>query len=120
MHDWQLPEDFKPPSVSFLDAYERMLTIRRFEEHVLKLRLEDHISGSVHLCGGQEAIPVGALAALRASDRVIGTYRGHGWAIACGIGLEALFAELLGRATGTNGGRGGSAYLSSPEHRFLR
>jgi 2-oxoisovalerate dehydrogenase E1 component len=100
-------------------AYRQMLTIRRFEERVLELRLADQISGSVHLSGGQEAIPVGALAALEPDDRVIATYRGHGWAIACEIPLLSLFAETLGRASGTNGGRAGSAYLSSPEHRFL-
>ncbi len=100
-------------------AYRRMLTIRRFEERVLELRLADEIAGSVHLSGGQEAVPVGALAALEPDDRVIATYRGHGWAIACEVPLASLFAETLGRATGTNGGRGGSAYLSSPDHRFL-
>jgi len=96
-----------------------MLTIRRFEERVLELRMTDEIAGSVHLCGGQEAIPVGALAALEPEDRVIATYRGHGWALACEIPLVTMFAEILGRASGTNEGRGGSAYLSSPEHRFL-
>lgn len=100
-------------------AYGRMLTIRRFEERVLELRLSDDIAGSVHLCGGQEAIPVGALAAIEPEDRVIATYRGHGWAVACGIPIRTLFAEILGRASGTNGGRAGSAYLSSPDHRFL-
>ena len=105
--------------LDLVDAYRAMLTIRRFEERVLELRLADEIAGSVHLSGGQEAIPVGALAALESDDRVIATYRGHGWAVACGIPLVSLFAETLGRASGTNGGRGGSAYLSSPEHRFL-
>ena len=105
--------------LDLMGAYRRMLTIRRFEERVLELRLADEIVGSVHLCGGQEAIPVGALAALEPDDRVIATYRGHGWAVACEIPLVTLFAEILGRASGTNGGRGGSAYLSSPEHRFL-
>ena len=105
--------------LDLVGAYRGMLTIRRFEERVLELRLADEIAGSVHLCGGQEAIPVGAIAALEADDRVMATYRGHGWAVACDIPLASLFAEILGRASGTNGGRGGSAYLSSPEHRFL-
>ena len=105
--------------LDLVGAYGRMLTIRRFEERVHELRLADEIAGSVHLCGGQEAVPVGALAALDPDDRVIATYRGHGWAVACEIPLASLFAEILGRASGTNFGRGGSAYLSSPEHRFL-
>ncbi len=92
-------------------AYGRMRTIRRFEERVLELRLSDDIAGSLHLCGGQEAIPVGALAVIEPVDRVIATYRGHGWAAACGISIRTLFAEILGRASGTNGGRAGSAYL---------
>ena len=105
--------------LDLLDAYRPDADDPAVEERVLELRLTDEIAGSVHLCGGQEAIPVGALAALEADDRVIATYRGHGWAIACETPLTSLFAEILGRASGTNGGRGGSAYLSSPERRFL-
>ena len=100
-------------------AYRQMLTIRKFEERALELRHTNQIAGSVHPCGGQEAVPTGALAALLDGDRVIATYRGHGWAIACGVPLLSLFGELLGRACGTNGGRAGSAYLSAPEYGFL-
>lgn len=94
-----------------------MARIRYFEEEVLRLRLANEIVGSVHLCNGQEAVYVGATDAMDLSrDAVFPTYRGHGWAISCGVPLEALFAELLGRESGTNGGRGGSAYLSAPDH----
>jgi pyruvate dehydrogenase E1 component alpha subunit len=72
----------------------------------------------VHLCIGQEAGPVGACDALTGADALFATYRGHGWAIARGTPLRPLFAELLGRATGVNGGRGGSAYFSAPEYGF--
>jgi 2-oxoisovalerate dehydrogenase E1 component len=99
-------------------AYRKLLTIRRFEERLLELHGRE-IIGSIHLSLGQEAIAVGALAALADGDRVVATYRGHHWAIACGVPLEALLAEITGRSTGTNGGRGGSAYLSAPEHGFL-
>lgn len=51
-------------------------------------------------------------------DTVFATYRGHGWALACGSEPSALLAELMGRSAGTNGGRGGSAYLSDPGHGF--
>jgi 2-oxoisovalerate dehydrogenase E1 component len=102
-----------------LDFYLRMLEIRMFEEKVLELRARDAVAGSVHLCIGQESVPVGALAALGASDPVVATYRGHGWAIASGLDLEGLFAEILGRAGGVNGGRAGSPYLSGPGTRFL-
>lgn len=101
-----------------LEYLRQMLRIRFFEERTLQLRLAGSIVGSVHLCIGQEAVPVGTCATLGPQDAVFATYRGHGWAIACGTPLEALFAELMGRATGVNGGRGGSAYLSAPDYRF--
>jgi 2-oxoisovalerate dehydrogenase E1 component len=102
-----------------LDAYRSMLTVRRFEERVLELRRADVFAGSIHLCAGQEAVPVGALRALDPGDRVVATYRGHGWAIACGVPLDRLMAEVCQRATGLNGGRGGSAHLMAPEFGML-
>jgi 2-oxoisovalerate dehydrogenase E1 component len=96
-----------------------MTMIRRFEERCLKLSHDGVIAGSVHLCLGQEAIPVGALAALSEADRVLPTYRGHGWAIACGVPAENLLAEICHRAGGVNGGRGGSGHLSAPAYRLL-
>ncbi|OZC44394.1 acetoin dehydrogenase [Rhodococcus sp. WWJCD1] len=99
-----------------LQQLSSMQQIRAFEEEVYRLRMVGHIVGSVHLCNGQEAIYVGATAALDLpTDLVFPTYRGHGWALACGASLEAMFGELMGRETGVNGGRGGSAYLSVPE-----
>jgi 2-oxoisovalerate dehydrogenase E1 component len=99
--------------------YRTMLTIRRFEETALELRTQEVAQGSMHLCAGQEAVPAGALSVLGADDRVVSTYRGHGWAIACGAPLDALLAEICQRATGINGGRGGSAYLTAPQYRFV-
>ena len=96
-----------------------MWRIRMFEEKVTALCGTGDIRGSVHLCIGQEAGPVGACDALAGTDALFATYRGHGWAIAKGTPLRAMFAELLGRATGVNGGRGGSAYLSAPEWGFF-
>jgi 2-oxoisovalerate dehydrogenase E1 component len=100
-------------------AYQQMATIRRFEERVLELSQEGLVAGSVHLCFGQEAIPVGAVAGLRPEDRVLATYRGHGWALACGSDHTALLGEIAQRAGGTNGGRAGSPLLSDPEIGFL-
>jgi TPP-dependent pyruvate/acetoin dehydrogenase alpha subunit len=96
-----------------------MWRIRMFEEKVTALCGTGEIRGSVHLCTGQEAGPVGACTVLADGDALFATYRGHGWAIARGTPLRAMFAELLGRATGVNGGRGGSAYLSAPEYGFF-
>jgi TPP-dependent pyruvate/acetoin dehydrogenase alpha subunit len=97
---------------------EAMYRIRFFEEKVTELRKQQQIVGSVHLCNGQEAIYVGARAALKPSDNVFSTYRGHGWALACGVPPRNMFAELLGRETGVCKGRGGSAYFSSADHGF--
>lgn len=100
-------------------ALERMMLIRRFEERALELGREDLAAGSMHLCFGQEAIPVGAMSALQPQDRVLSTYRGHGWALACGSSVTAVLAEIAQRSGGVNGGRGGSALLSDPENGFL-
>lgn len=102
-----------------VDAYRSMLTIRRFEEKVRELRSRNLIAGSVHLCLGQESVPVATLGALAPADRIVATYRGHGWALAAGVDAEALLAEICQRATGVNGGRGGSPYLSDPDRRFF-
>lgn len=102
-----------------LETYRAMYEMRRFEERVLELRAANEIAGSVHAYLGQESIAVGALSALAPEDRVIATYRGHGWALACGAEPEPLLAEICQRAGGLNGGRGGSAYLTDPAHRFI-
>lgn len=106
------------PTLSWLTAYERMLTIRAFEEQARKLSVAG-VKGSMHLSGGQEAVPVGAMSALKEGDRVVGTYRGHGWAIACGVPIVELMAELCHRSTGINGGRAGSALIMAPQYGFV-
>ena len=100
-------------------AYQRMAFIRRFEKEVVALSLEGGIAGSVHPCVGQEAIPVGAVAALQEQDRIYATYRGHGWALASGSDPMAVFAEIAHKAAGLNGGRAGSAMLSDPSTGFM-
>ncbi|MDW5596242.1 thiamine pyrophosphate-dependent dehydrogenase E1 component subunit alpha [Conexibacter stalactiti] len=107
-----------PAGAALAGQFAAMLRIRRFEERIEKMRHAGEVIGSVHLCIGQEAIPVGARAALEERDALFSTYRGHGWALACGVPAEALFGELLGKRTGVNGGRGGSAYFSAPSYGF--
>ncbi len=97
----------------------QMMTIREAEMKVLDLRTQDAIAGSTHPCVGQEVVPVAVVGQLGPNDRVLATYRGHGWALACGVPLTSFFAELLGRETGVNGGRGGSAYFTAPRYRFV-
>jgi TPP-dependent pyruvate/acetoin dehydrogenase alpha subunit len=101
------------------ETYRSIAIIRKFEERLLELKAEEQVFGSLHLCCGQEAIPVGACRALEERDALTATYRGHGWAIARGIPLVHLFAELLGLDSPVCGGRAGSAYMSSFEHGFL-
>lgn len=99
----------------------RMLIIRELEQRTLELSnvVPPVVVGSAHLCAGQEAVPVGTLAALRNSDQIVATYRGHGWAIASGLGLREVFGEICQKGFGVNGGRGGSAYMMAPDRRFL-
>jgi 2-oxoisovalerate dehydrogenase E1 component len=102
-----------------VSALTAMTFIRRFEEECLALSGEGLVQGSIHLCVGQEAIPVGAMSVLGEQDRVISTYRGHGWALACGADPTAVMAEIAQRAGGVNGGRTGSPLLSDPSVGFL-
>ncbi|CAB5241044.1 unannotated protein [freshwater metagenome] len=116
-----ISQEFDKPvrGSDLLGMYRKMFMIRRAEEAVLDLRRADKIAGSVHVCVGQESSPVGVVAALSEHDRTMATYRGHGWALASGLPLRALFSEILGRSNGINGGRAGSAYLVAPEYGFI-
>ncbi len=108
----------KPWPHPLMAALDSMLRIRLLEEKITELRKQQIIQGSVHLCIGQEAIYTGACSALGKDDRVFATYRGHGWALACGVPAEGIFAELLGRETGVCQGRGGSAMFSAADYGF--
>jgi pyruvate dehydrogenase E1 component alpha subunit len=90
----------------------RMLEIRLFEEKVQELFMQGLVEGTTHLCQGQEAVSVGAAAALRPDDYLTITYRGHGHALARGMSMESAFAELMGRSGGCCGGVGGSMHLT--------
>jgi TPP-dependent pyruvate/acetoin dehydrogenase alpha subunit len=99
-----------------VDLYRRMLLLRGFEDRVQSLFLRGEVYGTTHLYSGQEAIAVGFASVLQDGDRVACTYRGHGHLLAMGTDPQALLAELLGRATGVNGGRAGSMNVVDPEH----
>ncbi len=92
-----------------------MLRIRLFEEKVQELFLRNLVQGTTHLCQGQEAVSVGVSAALTPDDYVTMTYRGHGQALARGMDMEAIFAELMGRRTGVSLGLGGSMHLTDKD-----
>ena len=97
------------------DIYRRMLLIRGFEDLVQSLFLKGEVYGTTHLYSGQEAVATGVASLLEDRDRVAATYRGHGHALALGVDPQALLDEMLGRATGVNGGRAGSMNVNSPE-----
>ncbi|MFS0892875.1 thiamine pyrophosphate-dependent dehydrogenase E1 component subunit alpha [Microbacterium sp. 179-I 3D3 NHS] len=101
------------------DEIRLMVFIRRFEEALAALKTAGEIPGSIHLCNGQEAIPVGVARVLRADDPVAATYRGHGWALARGVDPAQIFAELMGRGSALSGGRAGSPYFSDRSRAFL-
>ena len=101
-----------PPDLNqLLQWYEQMWTIRYFEENAISSFRKGLFTGSTHPCICQEAIAVGGAAALEPTDQVFATYRGHGHAIAKGLDLKPLMAELLCKETGCSGGRGGSMHL---------
>jgi TPP-dependent pyruvate/acetoin dehydrogenase alpha subunit len=103
----------------YLTLYRRMMLIRTFEDRVQSLFLKGHVHGTTHLCSGQEAVEVGVASALHPGDRVAGTYRGHGHALALGLEPQKLMDELLGRATGVCGGRAGSMNVVDLEHGLI-
>ena len=104
---------------TYAELYRRMLLIRGFEDRVQSLFLRGEVYGTTHLYSGQEAVAVGFASSLGPEDRVACTYRGHGHLLAMGTDPEGLLAELLGRATGVNGGRAGSMNVVDPEHGVL-
>ncbi|HZO35286.1 MAG TPA: thiamine pyrophosphate-dependent dehydrogenase E1 component subunit alpha [Solirubrobacteraceae bacterium] len=102
-----------------LDLYRRMRLIRRFEDTIQSLFQKGEVHGTTHLYSGEEAVAVGVASALGAEDRVAGTYRGHGHALAIGVEPQALLDEMLGRETGVCGGRAGSMNIIDLEHRLI-
>ena len=111
--------DVLSEAARFVDLYRRMVLIRRFEDTVNALFLQGLVHGTTHLCSGQEATEVGATSVLQHGDRVAGTYRGHGHALALGLDPQRLMDELLGRRTGICGGRAGSMNVVDLEHGLI-
>jgi acetoin:2,6-dichlorophenolindophenol oxidoreductase subunit alpha len=95
-----------------IEMYRRMTRIRLFEEQVVELAARGELPGAAHTSIGEEATVVGACMALRTDDYMVGTHRSHGHPIGKGADLKRLFAELLGKETGVNRGKGGSMHLA--------
>jgi pyruvate dehydrogenase E1 component alpha subunit len=101
-----------PTPDQLVEMYRRMVRIRHFEEAATKLLLGGEVPGGLHTSIGQEAEIVGACMALRTDDYMVGNHRSHGHPIGKGAEVGRLFAELLGKVTGVNAGKGGSMHLS--------
>jgi pyruvate dehydrogenase E1 component alpha subunit len=102
----------------YLELYHQMVVIRRLEERAAELYQQGKIGGFLHLYIGQEAVSTGLISARQPVDRVITAYRDHGVAINCGIPARQVMAELLGKATGVSGGRGGSMHMADVTKNF--
>ena len=98
-----------------VEMFALMCTIRLFESKARELYLGGHIRGGLHLYIGEEAVAVGACAALQKEDYIVSTHRGHGHCIAKGGDIRYMMAELLGKETGYCRGRGGSMHIFDPD-----
>lgn len=97
---------------------KQMLRIRRFEEKCAQLYTQEKIRGFLHLYIGEEAIAVGVMRGLTKDDAVLATYREHGHALARGLDMNKVMAEMFGKVTGSSRGRGGSMHIFDNELRF--
>lgn len=102
-----------------LSLLRQMLRIRRFEEKCAELYTQEKIRGFLHLYIGEEAIAAGVMAALSPEDAIIATYREHGHALASGISMNAVMAEMYGKQEGSSRGRGGSMHIFNAAARFF-
>jgi acetoin:2,6-dichlorophenolindophenol oxidoreductase subunit alpha len=94
-----------------LGFYREMLRIRQFELKAAELFMQGLMAGNIHTCAGQEATAVGACRALRSTDFITSTHRGHGHCLAKGGNSAIMMAELFGKATGYCKGKGGSMHI---------
>ncbi|NEW34083.1 pyruvate dehydrogenase (acetyl-transferring) E1 component subunit alpha [Nocardia cyriacigeorgica] len=97
----------------------QMVRIRRFEERCVQLYSSEAIRGFLHLYIGEEAVAAGLFAAIGSDDSVVSTYREHGHALARGIPMDDVLAEMFGRVTGCSRGHGGSMHLFDAKRRFF-
>lgn len=105
---------------TYLDWYEQMLLMRRFEEKAAQLYGQQKIKGFCHLYIGQEAVVAGTMSAVRkGEDRIITAYRDHAHALGCGLSAREVMAELYGKVTGCSKGKGGSMHMFSKEFNFF-
>src|SRR5919202_641068 len=102
-----------------LDMYERMVQIRTFEDTASKKFADGKMPGFVHLYAGEEAVAVGVCTHLTDKDYITSTHRGHGHCIAKGVDIDGMVAELMGKATGSCKGKGGSMHIADVDKGML-
>jgi pyruvate dehydrogenase E1 component alpha subunit len=109
----------KYDKATYLNWYEVMLRIRRFEERALMAYSQQKIRGFCHVYIGQEAITAGMVSVLTPEDKVVTAYRQHGVALSRGLSSRSCMAELYGKQGGCVGGKGGSMHFFSAEHNYF-
>src|SRR6266487_3107021 len=114
-----MPAEIEIDRETRLAQWRLMVELRLFEQRAHDLFLQNLVKGTSHLALGQEAIAAAFGVAMRPDDWTFCTYRGHAHTLARGASMEAAMAELLGRATGLLGGKGGSMHLGSAEHHAM-
>ena len=100
----------------YLRMYFRMVSIRVFEDHANRLYLSARMPGLTHMYSGEEAVAVGICEALKPTDRITSTHRGHGHCLAKGAEFKKMFCELLGKAEGYCRGKGGSMHIADQDN----
>jgi pyruvate dehydrogenase E1 component alpha subunit len=102
-----------------LHLLREMQRIRRFEDRAAEMYTAMKIRGFLHLYNGEEAVAVGVMQALQPDDAIVATYREHGQALAAGLPMREVMAELYGKVEGSSGGRGGSMHIFDARRRFF-
>jgi pyruvate dehydrogenase E1 component alpha subunit len=100
------------PKEQLLDFYRKMVLVRRFEETVEEYSKKGYVPGFIHLGVGQEAAQVGAMASFQEGDYVLPDHRSHGVCLMVGTPVTEVLAEIFGKTTGCNKGRGGSMHIA--------
>ena len=106
----------KKNTESYLRMYRQMVRIRTFEDNANQLYLSGKMPGLTHMYSGQEAVAVGLCEALKKTDHITSTHRGHGHCVAKGAEFREMFCELLGKAEGYCRGKGGSMHIADQEN----
>ena len=107
------------PGARWLDLYTIMVRIRHFEERVMPLLKEGKVKGTAHPSVGQEAVAAGVCGILESTDYIVSNHRGHGHCIAKGMGTSEMMAELFGKRTGSNKGKGGSMHIADLDRHII-